>query len=171
VLAIGGSLERVEANIAAVRAAAADAGRDPSALRIWAYSFFSIAASREAAVTAVKAFLASVGAFRGRARHVFDRCPEDVKPLLRYLQEHYDPSEHVWVGGRNERLVDDPRLAEFLTRESAVVGTSDEVALTITGLEDLGVDTLICALPGNADKLGTLRKFAAAAGRPPPTSA
>jgi alkanesulfonate monooxygenase SsuD/methylene tetrahydromethanopterin reductase-like flavin-dependent oxidoreductase (luciferase family) len=162
VLSVGSSMQRIDDSIAAVRAAARDAGRDPDEVDVWAYSFVSIRESRDRALDDISSFLASTAAYRLRPKHAWARVPEELREPILELRRRYDETEHVLVGGENARLVRELGLADFLAGESALAGTPDEFAGYVAELERRGVSALICALPGNADPEGTLRRFVAA---------
>ena len=88
--------------------------------------------------------------------------PDNVRPLVQAFQARYDPSEHVVVGGRNVRLMDEMGLTEFLQDFDTIAGPEDHVAGVMARMEAMGVSTLIAALPGHADPLTTIRGLAAA---------
>jgi hypothetical protein len=69
------------------------------------------------------------------------------------------------VGGKNVTLMDDLGLTEFLSDFDTIAGPPEEVAATLKEMEALGVDTFFAALPGNADREGTLRRLSRATGR------
>jgi 5,10-methylenetetrahydromethanopterin reductase len=170
VLHVGSDLGAVRVKIAAVRAAALAAGRDPAGIDVWGYSYCAVRGSRAEALDDVKAFLASAAAFGMRPAHAMEAVPEHLKEKVRELQRRYDVTQHTVPGGRNAQLVDELGLAEFLAGRTTVAGSPAEVQEQVAGLAEAGLDTLFCALPGNADPEGTLVRFAAAA-RPGATAA
>jgi alkanesulfonate monooxygenase SsuD/methylene tetrahydromethanopterin reductase-like flavin-dependent oxidoreductase (luciferase family) len=121
---------------------------------------FSVADTRKAAIAYIRAFLASAGGFRMRAKHQMEQAPEEVRPALLELQRRYDVRDHVIVGGVNDRLVDELGLGDFLGGEWAVCGTPDDVRHNLAEFARLGASCVINSVTGNADPLGTLRRFA-----------
>ncbi|WP_239806672.1 LLM class flavin-dependent oxidoreductase [Croceicoccus hydrothermalis] len=154
-------LDAVEARIAMLRDAATKAGRDPDALDIWVTSFISVRPRRVQAIDDLKAFIA-VNAMALRTPQALAMLPENVRPLVEAFQTRYDPSEHVVVGGKNVRLMDEMGLTEFLQDFDTITGPEEHVADVLKRLEAMGVSTVIAALPGHADPLTTIRGLAAA---------
>ena len=154
-------LGAVEARIAMLRDAATKAGRDPDALDIWVTSFISVRPRREQAIDDLKAFIA-VNAMALRTPQALAMLPENVRPLVEAFQTRYDPCEHVVVGGKNVRLMDEMGLTEFLQDFDTIAGPEEHVADVLKRLEAMGVSTVIAALPGHADPLTTIRGLAAA---------
>ena len=163
VLHVGPDLDSVRTKIAAVRAGAVEAGRNPAEIDIWGYSYCAVRESRAEALDDVKAFLASAAAFGMRPAHAMAAVPEHLKEKVRELQRRYDVTQHTGPGGTNARLVDELGLADFLAGRTTVAGSPAEVRDQVAGLARAGIGTLFCALPGNTDPDGTLVRFAAAA--------
>lgn len=159
VLQIGMSNEETARKVKLVRDSAAAHGRDPMSIDIWAFSFTAVRHAREAALEDVKAFLAATGAYTMNQKGFLHTVPGQFAAKLSELQSRYDPAQHCVVGGANARLIDELGLTDYLAESVAMAGTSDEVAKVLRGLEDLGVSHLMCALPGNADPLGTMRRM------------
>lgn len=155
------SLDALEQRIATLRDAATKAGRDADALEIWVTSYISVREHRQQAIDDLKAFIA-VNAMAFRTPETLAMLPDNVRPLVQAFQARYDPSEHVVVGGRNVRLMDEMGLTEFLQDFDTIAGPEDHVAEVMGRLEAMGVSTLIAALPGHADPLSTIRRLAAA---------
>ena len=144
-----------------LRDAATKAGRDADALDIWVTSYISVRPRREQAIDDLKAFIA-VNAMALRTPQALAMLPDNVRPLVEAFQTRYDPSEHVVVGGKNVRLMDEMGLTEFLQDFDTIAGPEDHVAGVLQRLESMGVSTVIAALPGHADPLTTIRGLAAA---------
>lgn len=159
VLQVGMSVAETARKIKAVRDAAAAAGRDPMSIDIWAFSFTAVAERRVDAVREVAAFLAATAAYTMDKKVFADTVPTQFRAKLKELQDKYDPAQHCVVGGSNAILVEELGLTDYLADIVAVAGTKAEVAKVLRGLEDLGVSRFMCALPGNADPLGTLRRM------------
>jgi len=164
VLAVGSSLEDVDRKIEMVRDAAVAAGRDPASVDIWAYSFISVRETSEAAVHDIKGFLPTIGAYGLRPKWAFETVPSQFKDKVRELQRRYDTSEHVVVGGPNARLVEELGLVDYLAGLRTIAGNSREAGVVLQGLAARGVSRFMCALPGNADPVGTMMRVKQAYG-------
>src|SRR5262249_7036582 len=110
------------------------------------------------AIEDLKAFIV-VNGMAIRTPESMARVPERYRAALAELHRRYDPTEHVVVGGKNSRLLDELGLTEFLGQIDTVAGTAEEVQRILTGIEARGVSTFIANMPGHADKLGTLRRL------------
>ena len=154
-------LDGLAGRIATVRDTATRFGRNADAIDIWVTSYISVRPERNQAIDDLKAFIA-VNAMALRTPEALAMVPANVRPLIEAFQTRYDPSEHVVVGGKNVLLMDEMGLTEFLQDFDTIAGPSAHVAGVMGELEALGVSTLIAALPGHADPLGTIRGLAAA---------
>ena len=155
------NLDSAATKIAAVREAATKAGRNADAIDIWATSFLSVRPERQQAIDDLKAFIA-VNAMALRTPEAIAALPTNVRPLIEAFQARYDPTEHVVVGGKNVRLMDEMGLTEYLQDFDTIAGPQDHLSGVMRQLEAMGVSTLIAALPGHADPLTTISGFAAA---------
>ena len=165
ILFTGSDLEPLKQKMAAIRAAAKAAGRNPDNLKFWVCSYCSIRPTRSEAVEDLKAFLVVNGIAISRTAAVLEQVPTQFRQKLVELGKRYDPSEHVVVGGKNVALMDELGLTEFLSHYDTIVGPPEEVGATLKELEALGVDTFFAALPGSADREGTLRRLSQLTGR------
>jgi len=154
-------LEATRAKIAAIRDAATRAGRNGDDIDIWATSYIAVRPQRSQAIADLKAFIA-VNAMALRTPEALATVPGNVRPLIEAFQARYDPTEHVVVGGRNVRLMDEMGLTEFLQDFDTIAGPQAHVTGVMRELEAMGVSTVIAALPGHGDPLGTMRGLAAA---------
>lgn len=154
-------LEVLEGKIAAVRDAATRAGRDADLVDIWVTSFLSVRQDRAQAIDDLKAFIA-VNAMALRTPEALAMLPANVRPLIEAFQTRYDPTEHVVVGGKNVKLMDEMGITEFLQDFDTITGPEAHVTDVMRKMEAMGVSTLIAALPGHADPLVTIRGLAAA---------
>lgn len=154
-------LEALVPKIAAVRDAATRAGRDADGIDIWVTSFLSVRPQRQQAIDDLKAFIA-VNAMALRTPEALAAVPANVRPLIEAFQMRYDPTEHVVVGGKNVRLMDEMGLTEFLQDFDTIAGPEAHVTGVMRQLKAMGVSTLIAALPGHGDPLNTIRGLAAA---------
>ena len=159
VISIGLSLELVDQKLAIVRSAARQAGRDPGAIDFWGMSFVSVRDTRAAANADVTAFLAVIGGLGFKGSKMRAMLPPELLPSIEEMERRYDPTDHVVVGGKGARLVEELGLTEFLTGLSAITGSSDQVREHVAQLEKRGVSCVLAAMPGNADPEGTLRRF------------
>jgi 5,10-methylenetetrahydromethanopterin reductase len=91
--------------------------------------------------------------------------PAHLRDPMRQLVARYDTTEHVVVGGRNARLVDELGLADFLGDFDSVAGTPQEVKATLEQMQAMGVDAFFVPLPGHADLEPTIRALAQITGR------
>jgi 5,10-methylenetetrahydromethanopterin reductase len=153
--------EGVAARIAVIRDAATRARRNADTIDIWVTSYISVRPERSQAIDDLKAFIA-VNVMALRTPEALATVPANVRPLIEAFQTRYDPTEHVVVGGKNVRLMDEMGLTEFLQDFDTIAGPEAHVTEVMRQLEDMGVSTLIAALPGHADPLGTIRGLAAA---------
>jgi alkanesulfonate monooxygenase SsuD/methylene tetrahydromethanopterin reductase-like flavin-dependent oxidoreductase (luciferase family) len=151
IIKIGSSLSTVTDKIRIVREAARAAGRDPLSIDVWAYGYFSLADSRDVAMTNIAALLASSAMFDYRATHATAGVPADVLARLRRLQSGYDVSQHVEAGGPNARLAQDLGLLDFLARRTAIAGTTADVSAYFHELAKAGVSRYFALEPTNGD--------------------
>jgi len=96
---------------------------------------------------------------------LMEHVPEELHAPLYELARRYDPSEHVVPGGRNAQLVEELGLLDFLGGIDTVAGTPEHVGGVLDGLAARGVSTFIANMPGQLDKLGTLERLSALAGK------
>lgn len=154
-------LDGLEQKIAAVRAAATEAGRDPASIDIWVVSFTSVRPTQQEAIDDLKAFIV-VNGMAMRTPEALAQVPTQFRSKIEQLHARYDPTEHVVVGGRNVALMDELGLTEYLAEFDTLAGPVDSVADMLRKLEALGVSTFIAALPGHAAPLETIRGLAEA---------
>jgi 5,10-methylenetetrahydromethanopterin reductase len=160
VISIGTSIEPIERKIEAFRSGAEAAGRDPDSLDLWAMSYCSVAGTRQDALAGVTAFLAAMAGLATLNPKVMAALPSEIAPRVREMQERYDPTQHVVVGGKNAELLEELDLVEFFAADNAIAGTPEEVREHLERIEKLGVSCLFVALPGNSDPRGTLQRMA-----------
>lgn len=153
-------LAALDVKIATVRAAAEAVGRDPLAIDIWVISYCSIRDSADEAIGDLKAFLVAAG-MALRAPGAMEQVPNEYRHRLEEMFRRYDATEHVVVGGKNVKLMEELGLTDFLRDFDTVYGTSAEVRKVLDGIAARGVSTFIAALPGHADPLGTIRRLGA----------
>ncbi len=159
----GISREVVQANLAAVRDAAAAAGRDPDTVEPWFLTKVVLSDEPEhdlwtrlawtLAASANHAFL-----FTFEGKHV----PPELEDPLRRLMAGYRSHEHNQVDtpGHNAALVNDNGLTEFLGRRFLIGGTAEHVAARIRELGEWGATNLLfTAMWG--DPIGYTRRIAA----------
>lgn len=152
-------MDSLKDRIAAVRAAAEAAGRDPAAVDIWVVSYASIRASRDEAINDLKAFIV-VNGMAFRTPETLALVPTQFRGKIEQLHARYDPTEHVVVGGRNVALMEELGLTEYLSDFDTLAGPVESAAAMLRELESLGVSTFIAALPGHAAPLDTIRGLA-----------
>jgi alkanesulfonate monooxygenase SsuD/methylene tetrahydromethanopterin reductase-like flavin-dependent oxidoreductase (luciferase family) len=158
----GISQEVVEANLASVRAAAVDAGRDPDAVEPWFLTKVVLSDEPEeelwhrmAWTTAASANHAFLFTFAGK--HV----PSDLEAPLQRLMAGYRSHEHNQVDspGHNAALVNDNGLTDFLGRRFLIAGPPEHVAARIRELASWGATNLLfTAMWG--DPIGYTRRIA-----------
>ena len=165
ILFTGSDLGPLKQKMDTIRASAKAAGRNPDKLKFWVCSYCSIRPTREEAVDDLKAFLVVNGIAISRTEAVLAHVPTQFRQKLIELGKRYHTSEHVVVGGKNVALMEELGLTEFLSHYDTIVGPPDEVAAKLKEMESLGVDTFFAALPGNADREGTMRRLSQATGR------
>lgn len=163
VLSTGLSLELVDRKIAVVREAAAAAGRDPDAVTIWGLAFTSVRTTREEANADITSFLASTAGMGLKAPHMRALIPPELLGAVEEIERRYDPTEHVVVGGRNARLLEELGLVDFVVGLNSITGSPQQVAGHLRALEERGVSCVLAPLPGSADPEGTLQRLAEAA--------
>jgi alkanesulfonate monooxygenase SsuD/methylene tetrahydromethanopterin reductase-like flavin-dependent oxidoreductase (luciferase family) len=154
-------LDGLADRIAALRKAAADAGRDPAKVDIWVVSYTSIRPTRQQAIDDLGAFIV-VNGMALRTPEAFATIPTQFQGKVRELQARYDPTEHVVVGGRNVALMQELGLTEFLSEFDTLAGPPENATAMLRSLEEMGVSTFIAALPGHAAPLETIRGLAEA---------
>lgn len=154
-------LDGLEQRIGALRAAAAAAGRDPASIDIWVVSYTSIRPTREDAYDDLGAFIA-VNAMAFRTPETLAQVPTQFRGKVLEFQSRYDPTEHVVVGGKNVKLMEEMGLREYLSEFDTLAGPVENATNMLRKLEALGVSTFIAALPGHANPPETIRGLAAA---------
>ncbi|MBB35888.1 MAG: methylene-tetrahydromethanopterin reductase [Hirschia sp.] len=157
------NLEATETKIKAIRDSATRAGRNADDIDIWVTSYISVRHERSQAIEDLKAFIA-VNAMALRTPQALSMLPSNVRPLIEAFQTRYDPSEHVVVGGKNVQLMDEMGLTEFLQDFDTIAGPEEHMTEVMRKLDNMGVSTLIAALPGHADPLVTISGLATARG-------
>jgi alkanesulfonate monooxygenase SsuD/methylene tetrahydromethanopterin reductase-like flavin-dependent oxidoreductase (luciferase family) len=160
---LGMSLPRVQDTVKHVRTAAREAGRTPEEIELWGYTYASVRDRHADAVGDITAFLAVMGSLWMRRPYARRLVPPELSAAVERMIESYDPTEHVVVGGRMAQLVEELGLSEFLAGLCAVAGTPEEVGDALAAIEQRGIGCVLAALPGQADPIGTLHRFAAAA--------
>lgn len=161
VTTVGMSTERAERKVAAIRAAAEQAGRDPDAVQIWGFSFISIKDSRAEANAEIGAALASDVALRLKPKHMRSTIPPALLGAVEEMERRYDVWDHT-VGGKNARLLEELGLVDLALEMTGITGTAADVGAHLKQLESLGVTGVFAALPPLADPAGTLRGLARA---------
>lgn len=154
-------LDGLKDRIGAVRAAAAEAGRDPAAIDIWVVCFTSIRPSRTEAIDDLKAFIV-VNGMAFRTPEALAQVPTQFRGKIDALHARYDPTEHVVVGGRNVALMEELGLTEYLADFDTLAGPVESATTMLQKLEAMGVSTFIAALPGHAAPLETIKGLAEA---------
>jgi alkanesulfonate monooxygenase SsuD/methylene tetrahydromethanopterin reductase-like flavin-dependent oxidoreductase (luciferase family) len=163
VMSLGLNLDLVDKKLATVRAAALAAGLDPNGVDVWGLSFTSVRSTRAEANADITAFLASTAGMGLKAPHMRAIIPPELLPAVEEIERRYDPTEHVVVGGKNARLLEELGLVDFMVGLNSITGNADEVATHLKELEARGVSCVLAPLPGSADPEGTLTRFSAAA--------
>jgi alkanesulfonate monooxygenase SsuD/methylene tetrahydromethanopterin reductase-like flavin-dependent oxidoreductase (luciferase family) len=162
ILFVGESnLDGLTQRIASVRDSAARAGRDGDAIDIWVVSFASVRPTRKQAIEDLAAFIVTNG-MAMRTPERLARVPTQFRDKILELQSRYDPTEHVVVGGKNVKLMEELGLTEYLAEFDTFAGPVESAAVMLRTLEGQGVSTFIAALPGHSAPLETIRGFAEA---------
>ena len=159
ILTVGLDLGLVDDKIEVVRTAAIDAGRDPDKLEIWGLSFVSVRETREEANRDLLAYNAWTAGAGFQKRWMRALLPPDLVPHVEEIERHYDPVEHVVVGGRNTELLRSSELVDFIVGINCITGNPEQVASHVLELESRGVSCLLAALPGSADPEGTMKRL------------
>jgi alkanesulfonate monooxygenase SsuD/methylene tetrahydromethanopterin reductase-like flavin-dependent oxidoreductase (luciferase family) len=163
IIKVGSSIDAVSAKVAAVRASAECAGRDPGSVDVWAYGYVSFADARSAAIEAISSLLASSGAYDYLAPHTFAGLPGETLGKLRELQRRYDVAQHVVPGGPNGTLAAELGLLDFLAERTAIAGPPADVAGYLRQLHAAGVSTYFALAPTSPSPEEMLRALAACA--------
>jgi probable F420-dependent oxidoreductase len=147
--------EIVEWIVGQVRAAAVEAGRDPSEVKVVACAPAHVSDDLADACEQVRWFPAMV------SNHVFDvlskHDPADLPPALteyvsRMQRGHYDYSEHSRVGAKHGEQITDETCERF-----CVLGTPEQHVEKLRKLEAAGVDqwNIYLMTHGQEETLGT----------------
>ncbi len=163
VILFGGSedIDGLAGRIAAVRDAATRAGRDADTIDIWMMTYAAIRETRAAAIDDIKPFVV-VNGMAIRTPETLAKVPTQFRGKIDELHRRYDPFEHVVVGGKNVRLLDELGLSEYLAQFDTIAGPPALMTDTLRKVEALGVSTVIAALPGHGEPLQLIRTLAAA---------
>ena len=117
---------------------AREAGRSIDDIDVWWMVQFNVDDSREAAVDAIKANLASSGHIIFRYGLEGKAVPAEYAEQMGELARRYKPIQHFG----NVGLTDDLGVTDYLARRLAIAGTPEECVADIKRLEGLGVDKL-----------------------------
>jgi 5,10-methylenetetrahydromethanopterin reductase len=135
--AVGADPAFLAGRVAAARAAASAAGRDPASLRLGAIVNVivhdDLARAREA-IRGSAATFARFSAFRGND---LAALPAPLREAVGWIREHYDMREHTRTGVAHTRGISDDFVDWF-----AVVGPAGRVRDRFHALADLGLDFL-----------------------------
>jgi 5,10-methylenetetrahydromethanopterin reductase len=153
----GSSLEEFDAKIQIVRSAAKAAGRDPMSVDVWAYSYIAVRESREKALDDIISFLATTGAHE--LKNKGEQVPDHLKDKVLELQRQYDPADHAHPEGPNAKLIKRLGLADYLAGFNSIAGTPEYVGGVARELKKRGVSCLFSSMPGNADRMGTIKRL------------
>ena len=156
------NLPELRERIAAVRAGAEAAGRNPDDVDIWVISFASVRPTREESIEDLKAFIAVNALTICMAPEKLAETPEELRPKIVEFGQRYDVSAHVKVGGPNTAMMDELGLTDYLSQFDTTMGTVEETAEVLRQVADMGASAFIAALPGHAAPLETIRGLAAA---------
>jgi 5,10-methylenetetrahydromethanopterin reductase len=158
VIAVGSSLELVDRKLETIRSAAKKAGRDPASIDIWCMTFVSVRATKDEANRDVTALLASTAGMGMKAPYMRALIPPDLLGAFEEIEQRYDPSAHVVVGGKNAQLLEELGLVDFMIGVRGVTGPPSEVSTLLEQLDARGISTVLVSMPGNADPEGTLTR-------------
>lgn len=158
----GISEEVVRSNLAAVRAAAEAAGRDPDAIEPWFLIKVVLSDEPEEELWGRLAWTLAAS-----ANHAFlftfenKLVPPHLEEPLRRLMAGYRSHEHNQVDspGHNAALVNDNGLTEFLGRRFLIGGPPEHVAARLRELASWGAPNLILTAMWG-DPLGYTRRIA-----------
>ncbi|MGH7848062.1 MAG: LLM class flavin-dependent oxidoreductase [Candidatus Binatia bacterium] len=131
---------------------AAEAGRDPSEIKIWWAPRLSVAETTEKAIRNIKASIASAGNHALRAGFAHQHVPEPLKTNLRRFHQGYDYAQHGVKTGKNARMLDELGLTEYFMDRFAVGGTPDDIVARVKSLAALGIENLWMSSPGDDPK-------------------
>ncbi len=117
---------------------AREAGRSLDDIDVWWMVQFNVDDSREAAIDAIKANLASSGHIIFRYGLEGKAVPAEYAEQAGELARRYKPIQHFG----NVGLTDELGITDYLARRLAIAGTPEECVADIKRLERLGVDRL-----------------------------
>jgi 5,10-methylenetetrahydromethanopterin reductase len=141
IIGMGLTPEAIRGALAYLREGLDESGRTPDDIEIWWFAKWNIADSRDEAVDAIRMTLAASAnhAFRFTLDGKF--VPDEFHDGIREIQRGYAFAEHEKHGRdrSNARLVDDPRLREYLANRFAITGTVEQFIERCVELQDLGV--------------------------------
>ena len=158
VIAVGSSLELVDRKLDTIRTAAEQAGRDPASIDIWCMSFVSVRPTKDEANRDVTALLASTAGMGMKAPYMRELIPPDLLGAFEEIEQRYDASAHVVVGGANAQLLEELDLVDFMLGIRGVTGSPEDVGALFGELDARGISTVLVSMPGNADPEGTLTR-------------
>jgi 5,10-methylenetetrahydromethanopterin reductase len=117
---------------------AREAGRSLDDIDVWWMVQLNVDDSREAAIDAIKANLASSGHIIFRYGLEGKAVPAEYAEQVEELARRYKPIQHFG----NVGLTDELGITDYLARRLAIAGTPEECVADIKRLEGLGVDRL-----------------------------
>jgi 5,10-methylenetetrahydromethanopterin reductase len=164
IITVGNSVPFAERKINLIRTAAVDAGRDPDAIEIWAFSFVSVRDTRAEANAEIGTALASDVGQRMHGRHMRALIPPHLLAAVEEMERRYDMFDHT-VMGKNAQVLKELGLVDFAADLTGITGDIDQVAAHLKDLESAGISAVFAALPALADPDGTLRRLRESASR------
>lgn len=143
IIGVGIQPDLLREAVASVNKGAAQAGRDPAKLDLWAFARINVVDDVAAGIDAIRMELASC------AHHVFrftlegKQVPPDLAEAILRVQRGYQPAQHEQQQGANAALVEDPALLRYLAERFAIVGPPAACAAQLRRVAEAGVPNVL----------------------------
>lgn len=145
--------EVIDATLDRLRAAAAEAGRDPAELDVWWATRCSVAATEDEAIRAVRESLSSMGNHALRGDYAAKLVPDGLFERLTEYHARYDynAKNSLGAGSLNADVMDELGLTPYFLDRFGIVGTPDQIVVRLEALRGRGIERIHLGAEGSDD--------------------